>query len=56
MGLAAARLDPNLTDLADPLERQGLIHRERDTADRRRIVIHPIPAREAEIAPPFCRC
>ena len=87
MGLAATRLDLNLTDLLclgtlasagpltagqlatligvargavtgliDRLERQGRVRRERDAAERRRIVLHPIPACEAAIAPPFCRC
>jgi DNA-binding MarR family transcriptional regulator len=38
------------TRLVDRLERDGFVRRERDLTDRRRIVLHVVPDRVAEIA------
>jgi DNA-binding MarR family transcriptional regulator len=43
-GLATA----SVTDLIDRLESKGYVRRERDTADRRRVVIRPVEAKIRE--------
>jgi DNA-binding MarR family transcriptional regulator len=40
-----------ITRLVDRLERGGYVRREPDPADRRRILLHVVPERIAEIAP-----
>ena len=40
-----------ITGLVDRLERQGLVRRERDREDRRRVVIHLVRERDDEIGP-----
>jgi DNA-binding MarR family transcriptional regulator len=48
-GLAPA----SVTELVDRLEARGLVRRERDEQDRRRVVVHVVPERMAELAPVF---
>ena len=38
----------SVTNLIDRLERKGFVQRVRDTADRRRVIVQPNPARMAE--------
>ncbi|HYD08860.1 MAG TPA: MarR family transcriptional regulator [Acidimicrobiales bacterium] len=40
-----------VTALIDRLEHGGWVRRQRDTADRRRVIVHPADDRMAEIAP-----
>jgi len=39
----------SVTNLIDRLERKGFVRRERDSADRRRVIVRPEPARLAEL-------
>ena len=48
-GLATA----SVTELIDRLERKGFVRRVRDTRDRRRVIVEPNMAREAEFLPLF---
>jgi len=40
---------PALTVIVDRLERHGFLTRMRDTDDRRKVLLHPVPERIAEI-------
>jgi DNA-binding MarR family transcriptional regulator len=39
-----------ITGVVDRLEREGLVRRERDAEDRRRVIVHPVPERTRAIA------
>jgi len=44
----------SITGVADRLEAAGYVRRERDTADRRKVLIHLVPERAiADVAPVF---
>ncbi|WP_235828221.1 MarR family winged helix-turn-helix transcriptional regulator [Brevibacillus migulae] len=42
-----------VTNVIDRLEQAGYVIRDKDPADRRRVVVKPVPARSAHIAPMF---
>src|SRR4029453_18854493 len=42
-----------VTRMVDRLERTGYVHRQADPADRRRVIIHPLPERLTTIAPHY---
>lgn len=44
---------PSVTSLIDRLEKKGFVRRVRDTNDRRRVIVEPVPEKLAELAQVF---